>query len=177
MEYNAVPWRVRAARQYDMEKLALVGAGTFLETFAGVVSGSDIVAHCRDQHSADAYRGLLNAGANAWLAEADEGSAPIGYALCGAVSFRELEVDERDWELKRIYSFSRFHGMGIGPALLTCAIEAASRRRARRLMLGVYSGNARAIAFYRKHDFESVGERAFTVGARTYSDVVLARTL
>ena len=36
----------------DEEALALVGAATFLETFAGLLTGPDILAHCRVQHAA-----------------------------------------------------------------------------------------------------------------------------
>jgi len=32
----------------DEEALALVGAATFLETFAGLLAGPDILAHCRE---------------------------------------------------------------------------------------------------------------------------------
>ena len=48
---------------------------------------------------------------------------------------------------------------------------------AARLLLGVKDDNHRAISFYAKHRFETVGTRRFDVGGKTYDDFVLARTL
>ena len=168
-------WCVRVAAEEDVDRLALVGAATFLETFAGVIDGAAIVAHCREEHSAGAYLRSMQTGATAWLAEAAVGLAPIGLALVDAPSLPGAELDGTDLELKRIYSFSRFHGTGLGSELMRVAVEHARRAEARRLLLGVYEHNARAIAFYRKEGFEPVGRRAFQVGHRVYDDLVLAR--
>ena len=70
---------VRSAGPEDCDRLAVVGAATFLETFAGEISGDALLTHCRTQHSAASYETLLAAGAKAWLAESD--GAPVGYAL------------------------------------------------------------------------------------------------
>ncbi|CAM3302802.1 GNAT family N-acetyltransferase [Sphingomonas antarctica] len=84
---------------------------------------------------------------------------------------------EGDVELKRIYALSRFHGSGIGTALMEYAVSAATESGARRLLLGVFAQNHRAIAFYRKKGFEQLATRKFNVGGTDYDDVVLARQL
>ena len=170
-------WQVREAAAADVDRLALVGAATFLETFAGLLDGPAIVAHCREEHSEAAYRRYLEAGAAAWLAETEEGSAPVGFALLASSSLPGTSPDGSDVELKRIYTLSRFHGTGVGGALMRLAVEEAVRRGARRLLLGVYAGNGRAVAFYRKQGFEPVARRRFQVGPRDYDDIVFARTL
>lgn len=162
---------IRPARAEDAQRLALVGAASFLETFAGVLDGDALVAHCETQHSARSYLHYLAGGAQAWLAELD--GAPVGYALLTAP---ELDAArEGDVELKRIYVLSRFHGSGIAAALLDAAVNAANGQQ--RLLLGVKDDNARAIAFYRKHGFVEIGTREFNVGGKFYHDVVLARAL
>jgi ribosomal protein S18 acetylase RimI-like enzyme len=166
-------WRVRPAGVEDAEALALVGAATFLESYAGVVDGAGIVAHCAGQHSADAYRAYFAKGAEAWLAEVEPGSAPVGYALLCRPELEQAQPG--DIELKRIYLFSRFHGRGIAAALMD-AVVAASAGHAR-LLLGVKDDNHRALSFYRKHAFETIGTRRFDVGGKTYDDFVLARAL
>lgn len=168
-----VSWRIRQATREDVGALALIGAATFLETFADVLDGAAIVAHCERAHSRAAYEAYLDAGAQAWLAEVEPGQAPVGYALSAEPDLPGAR--ESDRELKRIYSLSRFHGSGLGAALMTAAVEAAAGHE--RLLLGVYARNARAIAFYRKHGFEPIGERRFDVGGKLYDDAVLARTL
>jgi ribosomal protein S18 acetylase RimI-like enzyme len=169
-------WRVRRASGRDEAALALVGAATFLETFADVLDGAAVIAHCRQANAPEAYARYLAAGAAAWLGETETG-APIGFALLSRPELPAALVAERDLELKRIYLLSRFHGSGLGAALMAAAVAEASARGAPRLLLGVYAHNARAIAFYRKQGFEPIGQRRFAVGERLYDDVVLARPL
>ena len=57
------------------------------------------------------------------------------------------------------------------------AIAHARARHARRLLLGVYAGNAQAIGFYRHLGFEQVGTRQFNVGGGDYDDCILARPI
>jgi ribosomal protein S18 acetylase RimI-like enzyme len=166
-------WTIREAGESDAAALALIGSATFLETFAGILDGDAVVAHCAAKHRDTAYRALLAEGARAWLAEAQPGGAPIGFALVGKPDLAAAE--EGDIELKRIYSLSRFHGSGLGAALMRCALEAAAGHR--RLLLGVYARNDRALAFYRKQGFADLGTRRFDVGGKLYDDLVLARPL
>ena len=170
-------WHIRRATPDDVDRLALIGAATFLETFAGVLDGGAIVEHCRTEHGAAAYLRYLESGGTGWLAEAAEGAAPIGFALLASSSLPETDPDGSDLELKRIYSLSRFHGTGVGAALMRLAVEHATQAAARRLLLGVYAGNERAIAFYRKQGFTPIARRRFQVGARDYDDIVFARPL
>lgn len=164
---------IRKASIKDAPALALIGAATFLETFSGILSGEAIVSHCSAVHNADCYRQYLDQGAQAWLAEIEPGLAPIGYALLATPDLAIAE--DGDIELKRIYSLSLYHGTGLGAALLNTAVLQTSGYR--RLLLGVYMHNERAIAFYQKHGFSKVGERQFNVGGTFYDDLLMARAL
>ena len=169
------PWSLRRAAPGDAEALALVGAATFLETYAGEMPGADIVAHCAARHGAALYAEWLDRGWATWLAEAPQG-APLGYAVLA-----EPDIPQRgpgDLELKRIYVLSRLHGSGAGQALFGAALEEARARGAPRLLLGAYARNHRALAFYRRCGFREVGSRSFTVGGVTFDDdVVMALDL
>jgi hypothetical protein len=58
----------------DEHALALVGQATFLETFAGILDGADILAHCHTQHTAAVYAAWLRERAGSlWLAETTAG--------------------------------------------------------------------------------------------------------
>lgn len=169
-------WRVRRATDEDLPALALVGAATFLETFADILDGAAVIAHCRDAHAQATYARYLESAAAAWLGET-AGGAPIGFALVAPPELPAGLVRAGDIELKRIYLLSRFHGSGLGAALMAAAVAEAVARGAPRLLLGVYAHNARAIAFYAKQGFVPIGTRQFAVGGRLYDDVVLARAL
>jgi ribosomal protein S18 acetylase RimI-like enzyme len=82
-----------------------------------------------------------------------------------------------DLEIQRIYVLSRFHRTGLGYALMNLAVAKSIARGAHRLVLGVHSDNARALAFYQRQGFSMIDDRTFHVGSSIFDDRVLARTL
>ena len=112
---------IREASVADAARLSLVADATFLETFAGLIDGEALVAHCARHHAIDHLREQLVGGARAWLAEL--GGAPVGYAMLTAP---ELDAaGPEDGELKKIYLLSRFHGGDTAARLLASVIAAA----------------------------------------------------
>ncbi len=156
----------------DEEELALVGAATFLETFAGLLTGPDIVAHCRVQHAADTYA--------AWLADpeyklclAELNGAPVGFAVLSPPDL-PVAMTTDDIELKRIYLLHRFQGGGLGRRLLEWSAAQARSLGKRRLLLGVKADNTAALAFYDRVGFVRIGERKFLVGTMLCDDYILS---
>lgn len=153
----------------------MVGQASFLEAFAGGIDGRDIIAHCLKQHAVEKYRDWLSDGHTAiWLAEAAPGGAPVGYLVLTTPDLPLPDLGPRDLEVKRVYLLNRFQGGGIGARLMEAAREAARARGVPRLLLGVYSQNAKAIGFYERLGYRQVGTRPFRVGASTYHDFILA---
>lgn len=168
-------YALRLCEPNDTEALALVGAASFLEAFAGMLPGADLLAHCRHQHSAQKYAALL-AGPDTRACVAEVNGAPVGYALVCAPDL-PVPTTRDDLELKRIYVLHRFQGTGMGAALMNWSVETARTLGKRRLLLGVNDGNDKAVAFYRRHGFEHVGTRNFQVGTIVCSDFILAKVL
>jgi diamine N-acetyltransferase len=159
----------------DEATLSLVGQATFLEAFAGVISGQDILAHCRKQHAVDKYVAWLGDAASAvWLAEAEPGRAPVGYLVLTTPDLPLPDLGPADAEVKRIYLLHRFQGQGVGRLLMDAAQAHAAAIGIKRLLLGVYSKNTAAITFYEKLGYAKVGRRSFRVGENTYEDFVFA---
>jgi ribosomal protein S18 acetylase RimI-like enzyme len=170
-------WRLRRAEEADAAALALVAGATFLEAFAGVLDGADIVAHVAAKSSAEAFRDWMrDPGSAVTLAEAEVGGAPLGYTVLTAPDL-PVELAPGDVELKRIYALAPTHGSGLGPALMARALEDARALGRTRVLLGVYGGNARAQRFYAKQGFEVAGTRRFKVGATWHDDLVFARAV
>ncbi|MCL1635752.1 GNAT family N-acetyltransferase [Luteimonas sp. SX5] len=169
---------IRRCGAGDAERLALVAAATFLETYAGVIECDDILAHCAHQNAPGRYAAWLADERHVfWLAEAQSGGAPVGFSMLSPPDLPSVATYDGDLELKRIYLLHRFHGGGHGATLMQAAIGEARARGARRLLLGVYAENARALAFYKRNGFVPIGERRFRVGGAEYHDLVLALDL
>ncbi|WP_375403490.1 GNAT family N-acetyltransferase [uncultured Sphingomonas sp.] len=174
---NPVDWRLRRAGAGDEAALALVAAATFLETYAGIVSRDDMLAHCATKCSAGYF--------GAWIASADhlltlsehpDGAAPLGFTALTPPDF-PVAFGPETIELRRIYVLTTAHGSGLGAALMERAVEDARGLGKARLALGVHPGNVRARAFYERHGFRIVGERRFQVGAAVFADPVYARAI
>src|SRR3546814_4027335 len=85
-----------------------------------------------------------------------------------------IETGPQDTELKRIYTLSRWHGAGMGPALMNQALADAANLGKSRILLGVYVGNARSRVFYERHCFALIGARRFLFGDNLRAHVIYA---
>ncbi|HTL68923.1 MAG TPA: GNAT family N-acetyltransferase [Lacunisphaera sp.] len=169
---------IRRCAVGDEHVLALVGQAAFLEAFAGEISGQDLMAHCRHQHSVEKYAAWLADGHTAiWIAEVDPGRAPIGYLVLTSPDLPLPDLTAQDLEVKRIYLLHRFQGGGLGARLMDEARRHAEAVGCRRLLLGVYRKNAAAIGFYERLGYRRVGTRSFKVGENIYQDLILALAL
>jgi diamine N-acetyltransferase len=169
---------LREAAPSDAARLSLLGQATFLESYAGMLPVGDILAHGEKQHAASAYaRWLADPEWHCWVVEAVQGAAPVGYLLMGPPDLPVIDTDAHDLEIRRIYLLHRFHRKGLAREMMAAATVRARERGCRRLLLGVYSRNDAALAFYARLGFERIGERRFRVGDGEYFDYVLGRTL
>jgi diamine N-acetyltransferase len=166
---------IRPARPGDAEALSLVGRASFLETYAGMLSGADLMEFCRTAHDEQLYDGWLASPDHRLFLVEMEG-APIGYAALTPPDV-PIPTGEGDVELRRIYVLSRFHGGGLGARLLTTATDAARQAGFTRILLCVFSVNTNAIGFYARQGFAQAGVMKFRMGANEYDDLVLARSL
>lgn len=169
---------IRPCAPGDEQALALVGQATFLEAFAGILDGADVIAHCQRQHDAQLYRDWLALPAmRLWLAEATPGGAPVGYLVLSPASLPLAEPRANDLEIKRIYLLHRFQGQHVGQRLMQAALAQARASGAGRVLLGVYAENHAALAFYARCGFAQLGRRTFRVGRTDYQDVILGVSL
>ena len=157
-------WRLRRASLDDAAALSLVAGASFLEAFAGILDGADIVAHCAANSSPVAFSGYIaDQRTIVTIAEFETGYAPIGYTVLTTPDL-PVATGVDDIELKRIYALDRTHGTGLGPAMMVRAIDDARAAARTRMLIGVYGGNSRAHRFYEKHGFTVIGTRRFQVG-------------
>lgn len=170
-------WRLRRATGADAPAVALVAAASFLETFAGVLSSEDILAHIAAKSSVERFAVWADdPDSVVSLAEHPQGAAPVGYTL---LTTPEDVGDSgpADIELRRIYTLSVARGTGLGAALMARAVDDAHSLGRTRLLLGVLATNRRACAFYERQGFSLSGERRFLVGRTWHDDLVYARAI
>lgn len=168
-------WRLRRATAADAPAVAMVAAASFLETFAGILPGPDILAHCAKNSSAMKFEAWAQDPASVvTLATHADTDAPVGYSL---LTTPDLPVPPQagDIELRRIYALSLTRGTGLGSRLMAQAAADARALGKVRLLLGVLGTNTVARAFYEREGFTLAGTRRFNVGEGWYDDVIYAR--
>lgn len=68
-------------------------------------------------------------------------------------------------KLERLYLLKEFYGLKLGHQLLQQAVNLSQSQGEKGMWLNVWKGNERAIYFYQKQGFETVGESEFVLTA------------
>ena len=90
----------------------------------------------------------------------------IGYAVA--------ERTPEKHELRAIYVLSSHHGKNVGKALMDAALEWLGPERD--VLVWVFSHNARAINFYKKHGFTETGKQStLNVNGKDIPDLEMIR--
>jgi ribosomal protein S18 acetylase RimI-like enzyme len=169
-------FQIRSATPEDAQALAELGRRTFHETFAADNDPADLEAYL-----SDAFRGsrqeaeLQDPSIYTLICETADG--PAAYAQVRQDRRPDCVEGARPVELWRFYVGAEWHGRGIAHSLMQTVLERAISLDGDTLWLGVWEGNARAIAFYRKYGFEKVGAQKFLLGTDRQTDWVMARRL
>lgn len=164
-------FHVRRCDASDATAISLLGQATILETYAGVSEGSDLYAYVSTGLGVETFRKLLESDkTQTWIAETAVGKCGVGYALV-----RQDQAGETasTTVLERLYPLYRFHGLGVGKRLMEEALAYARARRSRLMSLQVNALNSRAIDFYERFGFKTVGEEPFRAGDRDYRTLVM----
>lgn len=168
---------IRRATVADAEALSLLGRAAYLESYFDVMPRADMLAYCAAELSAERFaEHLADPAWRFWAAARPESGNLVGYvALCPP----DLPVPTgpRDLEIRRMYVLAPFKGAGLGARMMDTAVEAARAAGAPRLLLGVFSQNHAAQAFYARQGYVPAGESTFWVGESAYADLVMARAL
>lgn len=159
----------------DENALSFVGKAAFMETYAGTFSDADILSHCVIHDSPDTYRELLeNPRVCTWIAETETCQAPVGYLVVAPPSLPYAGEHAGDLEILRLYLLRSFQGRGLGRNLLAKAVLYARQHGFTELLLGDCGNNLRAVRFYRRSGFRSVGEYRCRAGQHDYRDLVFS---
>lgn len=168
--------QIRPATPADAELLAEFAERTFRDAFAADNSPEDMEAYVREAFSVERLEAELAEDTNTFLlAFRYDAPRPVGYAKLrhGVVDPSVTGPDPVD--LHRLYVDQKAIGSGVGAALMRACLDTARSAGRRTLWLGVWQRNRRALAFYRKWEFETVGDHVFRLGSDDQLDFIMER--
>lgn len=154
---------IRTAVASDAERLAALGAQTFVETFGHLYKEHDLAAFLKDNHSVAAYEDLLaDAAWRVWIAETEEGEA-VGFGVAGPCGLPVPDRPENSGELARLYILKAHQGGGLGSRMIEPMLKFL-RENFDCVYLSVYSENYGAQRLYGRYGFEKIADYFFMVG-------------
>ena len=171
---------IRLATPDDASALAAAASIFFRDTFGAANRPEDMADYLAHAFSETRQRAeLTESSARVSIATAtDAGIVGYVHVRLGAQPPADSSAPPgRSAEIARLYADRRWHGRGLGAALMAAAVASAVEWGAELLWLAVWEQNPRAIAFYAKHGFVDVGRQEFQLGADRQRDRVMARRL
>ena len=161
----------RRATPADGPALAAMGRRCFVETFGAHFPADDMAAHLDRMFGPEGLPAEIGNPVCRVMMAAEEGEI-AGYLKLTPITL-EVEHPPGALEIKQLYVLQPWQGAGVAPALIDWAVERARDEGVPALFLSVWSEGERAIAFYRRQGFVTVGHAPFLLGSRTYSDPVM----
>jgi len=169
---------IRVANSTDLEAIRALSINSFQSAFADENNGADIAAYVNETFSVEKLSAELANSNNTFLLlflEAED--TPMGYAKLRSGTTEPSVSGEHPIELERLYLDSAAIGFGLGTALMQASLETAKAQGYETIWLGVWEHNARAIAFYKRWHFQTVGSHVFQLGSDAQTDWIMMRSL
>jgi ribosomal protein S18 acetylase RimI-like enzyme len=146
----------------DADLLAKIGSTSLLESHGHSAPAEIMQQYVERNFSLAACRAELADDNNIFTAVVYN-NEPVGYSkliLCTPHPAVNLQPVTK---LERLYLLKEYYDHKLGHQLLREAISLSQKRGERGMWLDVWKENHRAIRFYQKQGFESVGESSFVL--------------
>ena len=165
----------RKAKVTDIKKLSILFQAVYIQTYGQNGVSEEFATLITKQFSFERLTNIIiNHPENIIVAENKNN-------LVGVV---EIEFDKKspvgDFigpELSKLYILDWFCGKGIGKGLLQEAEKVVMSKGFDELWLWVYINNERAISFYKKNNFEWIGNAFFQMQFNKYENLVFLKKL
>jgi ribosomal protein S18 acetylase RimI-like enzyme len=165
----------RTANSADAPALAAMGRRCFEETFGSAFPPNDMAQHLEAHFGPDAlFAEYLDPVLRIRMAE--QGGEIAAYLKLAPMTL-PAPHEPGALEVKQLYVLTPWQGAGVAAPLMDWAVATGRADGAPALYLCVWERGHRAIAFYRKQGFETVGEAPFRLGSRTYQDPIMRLAL
>lgn len=165
----------RAGVPSDALCVGVLATHVFLDTYAGQGIRPDLAREALAVYSTGAFAARLADPARRFVLAGSEGHL-VGFAEVALDSPCPIPAGAQA-EVVRLYVHPRLQRQGIGHALLKQAEQLAVAHGTQAIWLSAWTGNARALAFYRALGYEDVGTTSYAIEGQHYENRVLRKAL
>lgn len=154
----------------DGAVLGGIARATFIDTFGPLYSLANLEGFLTTTSDAAYAAELADPAVEVRFAEV--GGSPVGFCKVGPLKLPASDAAAGAIELRQLYVFKPWQGVGVAAVLTDWALGRARARGAPELWLSVFTDNPRARKFYARYGFEEVMPYAFMVGDQADEDIL-----
>jgi ribosomal protein S18 acetylase RimI-like enzyme len=169
--------QIRRATTDDAAHIALLGRITYTESHGNYIENKEDLLQFYDKYYSvsQIQKELKDANNLFWIGFSDQ--LPIGFGKLSIHSNYPKLAKVNSCRLQRLYILNDFISFKIGSQLLEIILEKSTFLKFENIWLSVYYKNTKGINFYKKYDFNKIGETDFFVGEKKYENLVFAKNL
>jgi diamine N-acetyltransferase len=167
---------IREAASGDAALLEDLSVRTFKSAYKPQLADEELSDYAALTFSLENIQRELNDPACKFLL-AYEGDTTVGYAMLRTGDPPADISGPNPVELARIYLTEDVIGKGCGTTLMDACLQVAKDSGHETMWLGVWEKNNRAIRFYEKWGFTTVGSIEFEFGDEVQTDLVMVRSI
>ena len=165
---------IEEVKSTEVNKLCEISQETFVETFAPVNTPKDLQDYLAQNLTIEKLQQEV-ANPESFFYFLKKEGAIAGFIKLN-VGQAQTEYQSADsMEIERIYVKQQFQGQGCGQELFTFALKKAKDFGKKRVWLGVWEYNTKAISFYQKQGFQQFDQHNFWMGDDPQTDLIYQR--
>ncbi len=154
--------KIQAATVANARLIADIGAKAFVESHSSSAAAADIESYVSTKLAVDVVEAELNDPENLFHLLYFQGQA-VGYSKIMLHKSYPLIAATNVTKLERLYLLKEFYGFKLGLALFEFIIALSKNANQAGIWLFVWTGNERAMRFYRQAGFEIIGDGYFKI--------------
>jgi ribosomal protein S18 acetylase RimI-like enzyme len=167
---------IKQCNLVDLHKLQEISSETFNETFKEQNSPENMEAYLNKAFNVSQLKEeLSNTSSQFYFVYFNNEVA--GYLKININDAQSEDMGDESLEIERIYIKNEFQKHGLGKYLMNIATEVAMQQNKKKIWLGVWEANEKAIAFYKKSGFVQTGSHSFYMGDEEQIDYIMTKTL
>lgn len=167
---------IRQLGPADADQLAHLSRQVFVSTYGAAIP-ADILKRYLDRafNPQTLATDLSDSTSTCWGAW--QAGRLIGFSRLSTTQPPDCLTSTASLELAKLYVATEYHGRGVAAELLSNTLSEAGRRGHSTLWLYVWDQNQRAIAFYKKWNFNVVGSVDLYFEDALFHDLIMERKI
>lgn len=166
--------KIRSAIGSDVINVSVLKQQVWISTYAEDGIRDDFSKYVLDEYSPTKILKVIQDTSKMTLL-AEINNILVGCVEINLVAEKVNETSRSGLEINNLYILERFQNQGIGKVLLDKSVEITRYLDYSVSWLTVYFKNEKAIRFYERNSFKSVGQKDFILDGKNYTNLVMVR--